>query len=452
MSGFDKNKSKSIDMVEGSLWKNIFLFSIPLMCSQLLEVMFNLSDVAVVGKFADYKALGAVGSTTLLISLFIGFLIGMGSAVNVQVALGLGAKDKKTVENTIHTSFILCLLMGMFTGIVCFLFARPVLSLLHTKPDLIDEAVLYLKIYALGLPGMAVYNFGNGVLSAGGDTKKPLLYLTIAGILNILLNLFFVIVCHFAAAGVAIASTIAQYVSAALIIANLFHRDDECRFQLSKLRLHKEEGKALIMIGIPTGLQNAIFAIANMFVQMGVNSFDTVMVSGNSAAANADTVIFNILNAFYTACASFIGQNRGAGRRGRILKSYFISLLYSFATAAVLGGCLLLFGRQFLSLFANEKEVIEAGMQRLNIMGFSFAVVPFMDCTIAASRGLGKSVVPTIIVVIGSCIFRVIWIYTVFAYFHTIPSLYLLYFFSWILTAIAEILYFRHSYRKLVTK
>lgn len=431
------------------MWKNIFLFSVPLMLSQLLEVMFNLSDVAVVGKFADYKALGAVGSTTLLVSLFVGFLIGMGSGVNVQVALGLGARDKRNVEQTIHTSLILCFIVGMAACILCFVLARPVLTLMKTKEDLLEQAVLYLRIYALGLPGMAVYNFGNGVMSAGGDTRRPLVYLSIAGILNVLLNLFFVIVMHLAAAGVAIASVIAQYVSAVLIIANLLRREDECNLSVRKIRLHKDAAKSVLLIGLSTGIQNAIFAIANLFVQMGVNSFDTVMVSGNSAA-NADTVIFNILNAFYTACASFIGQNRGAGKKERMKKSYFISLFYGAGVAALAGGVLLLSGRQFLSLFANNTEVIDAGMQRLRIMGFSFVMAPFMDCTIAASRGLGKSVVPTIIVVMGSCVFRVIWIYTVFAYFHTIPSLYLLYIFSWTITAVAEGIYFSIVYKKTV--
>lgn len=260
------------------MWKNIFLFSVPLMLSQLLEVMFNLSDVAVVGKFADYKALGAVGSTTLLVSLFVGFLIGMGSGVNVQVALGLGSRDKRNVEQTIHTSLILCFIVGMAACILCFVLARPVLTLMKTKEDLLEQAVLYLQIYALGLPGMAVYNFGNGVMSAGGDTRHPLVYLSIAGILNVLLNLFFVIVMHLAAAGVAIASVIAQYVSAVLIIANLLRREDECNLSVRKIRLHKDAAKSVLLIGLPTGIQNAIFAIANLFVQMGVNSFDTVMV------------------------------------------------------------------------------------------------------------------------------------------------------------------------------
>lgn len=442
-------KKHTIEMTSGSLWKNIFLFSVPLMFAQILEVMFNLSDVAVVGRFADYKALGSVGSTTLLVTLFTGFLIGMGSGVNVQTALALGAKDKKKVESTIHTSVVLCTIIGFAIGAVCFLFAEPMLSMMNTKPELINAAVRYLKIYSLGMPAMAIYNYGNGVLSANGDTKRPLVYLTIAGILNVILNLFFVIVCHLAASGVAMASAIAQYVSAILIIRNLLRREDDSRLHISKIRVDKLTARAVLVLGIPAGIQNAIFALANLFVQTGVNSFDAVMVSGNSAAANADALIYNVMAAFYTGCSSFIGQNRGAGNKKRMLQTYFISLFYSFTIAAILGSLLFFFGRQFLGIFATESAVIDAGMQRIRIMGFSYAVSAFMDCAIAASRGIGKSIAPTVIVILGSCVFRVIWIYTIFAYFHTIASLYLLYVFSWSITAVAEIIYFKISFSKI---
>ena len=202
------------------------------------------------------------------------------------------------------------------------------------------------------------------------------------------------------------------------------------------------------MLGIPTGLQNAIFAVANTFVQTGVNTFDAVTVSGNSAAVNADSLIFNTQSAFYTACSSFISRNWGAGRKERILKSYIASLTYAFAAGAICGVLLLCFGREFLSIFANEQAVIDAGMQRIKIMGFSYGICAFMDCSIAAARGLGKSIAPMIIVVLGSCVFRVVWIYTVFAFYKTIPSLYLLYFFSWAITGAAETLYFRKVYKK----
>ena len=328
-------------MTSGSLWKNILLFSLPLMGSQVLEVLFNLSDVAVVGRFADYMALGAVGSTTLLVTLFTGILIGMGAGVNVRVAHELGAGDKKGIEETIHTSLLLCAITGLLVCAICLLFSGQMLVMMNTKPELIDQAVLYMKIYALGMPAMAVYNFGNGVLSARGDTKRPLIYLSIAGVINVLLNLFFVIVCHMAAAGVATASAISLYVSASLVMIHLLRRKDECQVSLRKLRLHPKACKSVLLLGIPTGLQNGIFAIANLFVQTGVNSFDAVMVSGNAAAANAAALIYNVMFSFYTACASFIGQNWGAGNKKRMLKSYGVSLTYAFIAGAILGGLLL---------------------------------------------------------------------------------------------------------------
>lgn len=440
-----------IQMTQGSLWKNMLLFSIPLMLSQLLQVLFNMADVAVVGKFSSAEALGAVGSTTILVSLFTGFLIGMGNAVNVQVAHHLGARDKARTSASIRTAFVICLITGCIITVLCLLSARFMLELLGTKDDLIEGAVLYFRIYALGMPALGIFNFGNGVLSANGDTKRPLAYLMIAGILNVIFNLFFVIVCHMAEDGVALASIITQYVSALLILMHMARQGDDCTFRLRDLRggLDKIESKRILGLGIPTGLQNAIFAVANLFIQGAVNSFDSVMVEGNSAAANADSIIYNVMAAFYTACSTFMGQNLGAGKRERILKSYFIGMVYSFVVGAVLGGALFLFGREFLSLFANDEAVIEAGLQRTKIMCFSYAVSAFMDCTIAACRGIGKSFAPTVIVIMGSCVFRVVWIYTVFAHFHTIPSLYLLYIFSWTITAIAEIICFTINYKKL---
>ena len=441
---------RAIDMTDGPLFKNIFLYSLPLMFAQVLEVLFNLSDVAIAGKFADYRALGAVGSTTLLVSLFTGFLIGMGSGVCVRVAHRLGVGDEDGARCTVFSSGVVCLVIGLAVFASCALFAVPMLRLLNTKDELMDGACVYLRIYSLGMPAMAIYNFGNGVLSACGETKKPLVYLTIAGVLNVILNLFFVIVCGMAADGVAIASVIAQYLSAALIVIHLLRRRDACRLHLSFRFFDRRACMSVLALGIPAGIQNAIFAVANLFVQKGVNSFDAVLVSGNSAAANADTVIYNVMGAFHTACASFMSRNLGAGKRDRVIRSYFVSLSMSFCSGALLGGLLFVFGEQFLSLFANEPDVIAAGMQRIHIMGWSYCVSAFMDCTIAASRGIGKSAVPTVIVILGSCVFRVIWVYTVFAHFQTIASLYLLYVFSWAITAVCEIVYFRRSYRSLI--
>ena len=441
-------------LTHGRLGKQILAFSLPLMLSNVLQVLFNMSDIAVVGRFAGAEALGSVGSTAILVTLFTGFLIGVGSGVNAVTARFLGARQHKDVEETVHTAILLCLIIGLVEMALGQIFARPLLELLHTKDELIDGATLYLRIYLLGIPAAAMYNYGNGVLSANGDTKRPLAYLMIAGILNVLFNLFFVIVCGMAEDGVALASIITQYVSAGLILIHMARKGEECTFRLRDLRggLDTAEGKRVLGLGIPAGLQNAIFAVANLFIQSAVNSFDSVMVEGNSAAANADSVIYNVMAAFYTACSTFMGQNLGAGKRDRVLKSYFIGIAYSFTIGALLGSALFLFGREFLSLFANEEAVIEAGLQRTRIMCFCYAVSAFMDCTIAACRGIGKSFAPTGIVIIGSCVFRVVWIYTVFAHFHTIPSLYLLYIFSWTITAIAEIICFTVNYKKLTAR
>ena len=446
-----RSTSGEIRMTDGSLWKNMFRFSIPLMLSQLLQVLFNMADVAVVGKFSSAEALGAVGSTAILVTLFTGFLIGMGSAVNVRVAQHLGARDETRTAASIRTSFVFCLATGCVIMVLCFFSARFMLELLGTKDDLIEGAVLYFRIYALGMPALGIFNFGNGVLSANGDTKRPLVYLTIAGVLNVIFNLFFVIICGMAEDGVALASIITQYVSAVLILIHMGRQDDHCAFRFRDLKngIDRMEEKCIVGLGIPAGLQNAIFAVANLFIQGAVNSFSSVMVEGNSAAANADAVIYNVMAAFYTACSTFMGQNLGAAKRDRVLKSYFVGLAYSFAAGAVLGAALFSFGREFLSLFANDEAVIAAGLERTRIMAFSYAFSAFMDCTIAACRGIGKSFVPTVIVIVGSCVFRVAWIYTVFAHFRTIPSLYLLYIFSWVITAVAEIVCFAVSYKKL---
>ena len=376
-----KSVHGEIRMTDGSLWKNMLFLSIPLMLSQLLQVLFNMADVAVVGKFSSAEALGAVGSTTILVTLFTGFLIGMGSAVNVRVAQHLGAQDKARTAASIRTSFVLCLATDCIITVLCLatdciitvlclISARFMLELLSTKDDLIEGAVLYFRIYALGMPALGIFNFGNGVLSANGDTKRPLTYLMIAGILNVIFNLFFVIVCGMAEDGVALASIISQYVSAVLILIHMSRHGEECTFRFRELKngLDRFEEKRILGLGIPAGLQNAIFAVANLFIQSAVNSFDSVMVEGNAAAANADSVIYNIMAAFYTACSTFMGQNLGAAKRDRVLKSYFIGITYSFAAGAVLGGALFLFGREFLSLFANDGAVIEARLQRTRIM------------------------------------------------------------------------------------
>ena len=297
------------------------------------------------------------------------------------------------------------------------------------------------------MPEQALYNFGNAVCSAFGDTKKPLYYLSAAGVVNVVLNLFFVIGCKMDVAGDALASIIAQYLSAILILRALAKMGGDYALRMSELKFDKKMAKYIIQIGLPAGLQNGIFQVANLFIQAGVNTFDATMVAGNSAAANADALLYDSMAAFYTACGSFMGQNYGAGKRKRVRNSYLVSLAYSFGIGTIGGIALVIFGRQFLGLFTNDAAVIDAGMKRLTIMGFSYGFSAFMDASIAASRALGKCFGATNTVFLGACVFRMIWVKTVFAYFRTIPSLYLLYIFSWGITATVEIIYFIHVYK-----
>ena len=443
-------KSNTQTLTEGPLAKQILLVSLPLALSNLLQVLFNMSDVAVVGRFAGSTALGAVGSTSIFVTLFTGFLIGLSNGINVLVARFYGAKHGDDVRCTVHSALVVSFIAGVVLLGIGLLGSPALLRLLNTKDDLLPGAILYLRVYFLGMPALALYNFGNAIFSAIGDTKKPLYFLSIAGVLNILLNLFFVIVCKLDVAGVALASAISQCVSAGLILHALTKVQDCYALDFKQAKLDPAMTKSILALGLPAGFQNAVFAIANLFIQAGVNSFSTVVVEGNSAAGNVDNLVYSVMNAFYIACSSFVGQNYGAGKSRRVLKSYLLTLCYSAVAAAVLGGLFLLFGHQFLSLFTSESDVIEAGLARIWVMCFSFPISATMDCTTAASRGLGKGLVPMIFVFLGSCVFRVAWIYTVFAHFHTIRSLYMLYPFSWVLTGAAEIAYFLYCYKKYV--
>ena len=291
--------SETKTLTEGSLPRQILLVSLPLALSNLLQVLFNMSDVAVVGRFAGSAALGAVGSTSTFVTLFTGILIGLSNGINVLVARYYGAKHPKDVDRTVHSGLVVSLAAGVVLLLVGLFGSPAMLRLLNTKPDLMDGAVLYLRIYFLGMPALAVYNFGNAVFSAVGDTRRPLRYLSLAGAVNLVLNLFFVIVCRLSVAGVAIASVVSQYISAVLIARALFRCGGEVYgLRLADLRLSGRRAKTILAIGIPSGLQNGIFSLANLFIQVGVNTFDAIMVAGNSAAANADPLVYDVMADF----------------------------------------------------------------------------------------------------------------------------------------------------------
>lgn len=439
---------KQLNLTAGPLGSGIFIFSLPLIFSNVLQVLFNLADVAVAGRFAGPLSLGAVGSTPQVIFFMVGILQGLGGGVNVIAAYHAGANQKKDLEETVKTSFFVCLGFGFLMMFLGVFFATGVLELLKTKEELIELASCYLKIYVLGLPAGAVYNWGNALLSAVGDTKRPLIYLSFAGIINVVLNLIFVIVFKMDVKGVAWASVISQYISAILIFAAVLRGYGDLKFDLKHPFVKMNKVQRILKIGLPAGLQNSIFAFANMFIQYGVNSFDSMTVAGISASSQADPLCYEMMAAFYAACASFIGQNHGAGKPDRVKKTFWLCMLYSFFAALIFSIVLWIFRIPFMKLFTDNEAVIQGGLARIKIMCLTYSCSCLMDNTIAACRGLGHTFVPSIVVSVGSCLFRILWIYTIFRYFGTINSLFSLYFVSWTITGIAEMFYFKKIFKK----
>ncbi len=438
-----------MDLRTGNLWKKIMLYSVPLMFTHLLELFFNIADIAIAGKFAGPISLGAIGSTSMLITLTTGWLIGVSNGVNAQVAFYIGGNEKDKLKRANTTGIILCLASGVLTMILSLAMAEQVIALLGTKQELMAEAVVYFKIYMLGAPALAVFNFGNAVLTADGETKKPLRILCIAGAINVLLNLFFIKIMGMNSNGVAIASIISHYLSAAMIMLEVVTADRNYRLDFHWKYFDRNIACKILNIGIPAALQYSLFSTANLFVQSAVNSFDHVVVEGNSAAMNFDSVVYTMMTAFYAACTSFIAQNYGAKKKERILKTYFITTFYAFAFAAIAGVLIYFFRSNLLYIFTNDAEVVKYGAIRLGILSLTYCLSAPMDNATAACRGLGKTLVPTIIILMGSIVFRILWIYTVFAYFHTLQSLYLLYCFAFVITSIGGNIYFFYINKKV---
>ena len=428
------------------------IFSIPLMLTNLLQVFFNLADVAVVGKFAGPIALGAVGSTTILCSLTSSFLVGMSSGINALTARYIGADDRDSESKVIHTGFIICAITGLGIMAGFILLSRPILTALGTKPELMDQALIYFRLYMLGSPAVALYNHGNAVLSAAGDTRRPLVILSLAGFINVILNLVFVLLLGMNADGVAIASIIAQYISCVLITRVLLTSSDHFRLVPACIKLDKNMAGRILAISLPSAIQYSMFAIANLFVQSAVNSFDHVTVEGNSAAMNADPIVYDMMAAFYTASTSFIAQNYGAGKMDRVRQTYLVTTVYSFGLGLILGLVFHFYDTQFLLLFTSDTGVITQGSIRLGIISLSYCLSAFMDNSIYAARGLGRTRVPMIIIILGAVVLRISWIFTIFAYFKTLQSLYLLYACSFTFTGILGNIYLLYAYRQAASE
>lgn len=443
-----------MDMCSGSILKKILLFTLPLMCSSLLQLLFNAADIIVVGRFAGDNSLAAVGSTSSLINLLTNFFMGLSVGANVLVARFFGAKNQKDLTETVHTAMMLSLYSGIILTVIGLAGAKRILLWMNTPEEVLPLAALYLRIYFLGMTAMMLYNFGSAILRAIGDTKRPLYYLTIAGVINVLLNLLFVIVLRMDVAGVAAATAISQCVSAVLIIRCMMREQGSIHLELSSLRVHGDKFRRILQIGLPASFQGILFSFSNVIIQSSVNSFGAVTVAGNSAGANIEGFVYVSMNAFHQAAISFTSQNVGAAKYERVNKILYTAQMCVIAAGVVFGNLAVLFGYPLLRMYTTSPAVMEAGMRRLEIICRFYAFCGMMDVMVGSLRGLGYAVMPMVVSLVGACGLRLFWIFTFFRMeqFHTVTSLYLTYPASWLLTFLAHVVCFAVVRRKLAEK
>ncbi len=443
-----KNKCYEMDMCNGPLVKKILVFSIPLMCSSILQLLFNAVDMIVVGQYSGKEALAAVGSTTPLINLLVNVFIGLSVGANVLTAKAYGARNDRDLDETLHTSILLSVICGFCLSFMGILLTKPLLTLMGTPSEILELSSLYMKIYFLGMPAMLLFNFGSSILRAMGDTKRPLYFLLIAGIINALLSLLFVIYLKMGVAGVALGTIISQCISAVLIVLCLMHVDGYCKLVLSKLHINKSVFLKIMRIGLPAGFHGAIFSISNVLVQSSINSFGPVCMAGNAATANLEGFVITSMNAFHQTALSFTGQNMGGKKYDRINPILRTCLVSVFIVGSLI--CLLFYLLRYplLGLYSDEPEVIQYGISRMKIMFSTYFLGGIMEVLVGSLRGLGYSVLPMIVSLLGACGLRILWIFTVFRMFPTLPILYISYPVSWAITLTAHFICFHLLFNK----
>lgn len=440
-----------MNLTSGSVLKKMAMFSLPIMASGVLQLLFNAADIIVLGQWAGDNSLGAVGSTSALINLFTNLFIGLATGVNVIAARSHGANSKDDMQDIVHTSILLSLICGVVLAAVGAVFAPEILVMMDTTEAQLPLATLYVRIYFLGMPAMLVYNFGAAVLRAVGDTKRPLRFLFAAGIINVLLNLLFVIVFQMDVAGVALATVISECISALLIVVCLVKETGAIHLDFKKLKLHGLVMKAVARVGLPAGLQGTIFSLSNVVIQSSVNLFGDIVVSGNSAAMSIEGFIYIAMNSFYQAAISFTGQNMGAKKYHRIPKILLCAQCCVIVTGLVLGFAAFFLGRPLLSIYSDNSEIIDAGMVRLSIIVTTYALCGCMDVMVGMIRGIGYSMMPMIVSLIGACGLRIVWIATVFQIpeYHSIVTVYISYPITWTITLLAHIICWTIVRRKM---
>lgn len=439
-------------MIHGPLLGKILLFTLPLMASSILQLLFNAADIIVVGRYAGSDALAAVGSTGALINLLTNMFIGFSVGANVLVARYYGAGKPGEVSETVHTSVMLSIIGGVLLAVIGIIFASPLLELMGTPENVLPLAALYVRIYFAGMPVILLYNYGSAILRAIGDTKRPLYYLAIAGVLNIILNLILVIVFEMSVAGVALATIISQTLSAVLVIRCLMHIEGGCHLDLHQLKIHTNKLWKILQLGLPAGLQGSIFSLSNVLIQSSVNSFGAIAMAGNSAAANIEGFTYVAMNSFYQAAITFVSQNMGAMEFRRIRKIAWQCLACVTVTGALLGNLSFFFGHQLLGIYSDEAEVIRYGIYRLEVIGTTYFLCGIMDVCVGCLRGIGYSFLPMVVSLLGACGFRILWIFTVFKGHHDLHTLYISYPISWAITASVHMICFLILYRRMVKK
>ena len=437
----NNNKKYEMDMCSGPILGKMLMFALPLMLSSVLQLLFNAADVVVVGKFAGDNSLAAVGSTGSLVNLLVNLFVGLSVGANVMAARHFGAKQHEELSKTVHTAITVAAVSGVILTFIGVIFADNILRLMSTPEPVLPLAALYLRIYFGGMIANMLYNFGSAILRAVGDTKRPMYFLTFAGVVNIVLNLIFVIVLKMDVAGVAIATVISQCISAFLVLRCLVREQGAIHLDVKKLGIDAAEFKNIVRIGLPAGLQGCVFSLSNVVIQSSINSFGETTVSGSAASANLEGFVYVAMNAFHHATLNFMSQNFGAGKYSRLKRVMICGLGCVIVAGLVLGNLEVLFGRRLLSLYTSSPEVIEAGIIRLTINNTLYCLCGMMDVMVGVLRGIGYSVMPMIVSLLGACGTRLIWIATIFRIesFHRIETVYIAYPISWFLTFAAHV-------------
>ncbi len=442
-------------MLQGPLLSSILTYTFPIILTSVLQLLFNAADLIVVGRFCGSVSVAAVGATGAITNLIINLFIGLSQGAGVTMAHAIGSKNDIAMHRTVHTALPVALISGAVLTVIGILFSKPLLIMMETPESVLPLSTVYMQIYFGGILFTMVYNFCASMLRAAGDTKSPLIYLTIAGVVNVVLNLIFVTLFHMNVAGVALATTISQGISAFLVVRALMHRTDACKLDLKQMRFYKIQLGKMVRIGLPAGIQGSIFSISNVIVQSSVNSFGDVMMSGNAASANIEGFVFVAMNAFHQTATNFVGQNAGARQYDRIRKILWTCLGSVTVTGLGLGVLAYALGPQLLSIYITDSaEAISYGMLRMTYIALPYFLFGLMDVTTGALRGIGASVQPMIISILGVCGIRIGWIYTIFQIpaYHTPQCLYLSYTFSWIVTFLCHLLAFQIIYRRRLQK